>query len=107
MNDPTFIEAARVLAQRMIENGGKTSAGRIVYGFRRVTAREPAHKEIRILQELARTQLEGYKRRPDDTAKLINVGESIPSAAVDRAELAAWTMVASAIMNLDEAITKE
>ena len=48
-----------------------------------------------------------YKARPGEAAKLIAIGESVPAAGIDRTELAAWTMVASAIMNLDEAITKE
>jgi hypothetical protein len=107
MNDPAFIEAARVLAQRMIEHGGNNAARRIAYGFRRVTARTPAPKELRILQELASSQFDEYKRLPQEAAKLTDIGESIPGETIDRAELAAWTMVASAILNLDEAITKE
>jgi hypothetical protein len=106
MNDPTFIEASRMLAQRMIESG-KTPGARIAYGFRRVTARSPSTREVRILRDLARAQMESYKARPEEAAKLVSVGESIPAAGIDRTELAAWTMVASAIMNLDEAITKE
>jgi hypothetical protein len=106
MNDPTFIEAARSLAQHMIENGN-TTAKRVVYGFRRVTGRTPVARELRILQQLARDQVDGYKRQPAEAAKLIDIGESVPSNKIDRTELAGWTMVASAIMNLDEAITKE
>jgi hypothetical protein len=107
MNDPAFIEAARALAERMISDGGTSSAKRIASGFRRVTARNPASKEMRILQDLARLQLDNYKRRPEDAAKLLEIGSTKSASSAPPGELAAWTMVASAIMNLDEAITKE
>jgi hypothetical protein len=107
MNDPAFVEAARELAARMIEAGGASSAKRIQHGFRLVTARNPNAREIRVLTGLARTQHAEYRRNPDAAARLITVGDSMPDPSREPAELAAWTMVASAMLNLDEAITKE
>jgi hypothetical protein len=107
MNDPAFVEAARALAERMIQEGGPKPAKRIAHGFRRVTARTPQSKEMRILQNLARVQLDKYNREPEEAAKLLAVGSKKPASSTNSSEVAAWTIVASAIMNLDEAITKE
>ena len=82
MNDPTFIEASRMLAQRMIESG-KTPAARIAYGFERVI-KHASTKEVRILQDLARAQMGSYRARPGEAAKLVAIGESVPAAGIDR-----------------------
>jgi hypothetical protein len=106
MNDPTFIEAARNLAEHTMVATPQL-ARRVTHAFRAVTGRSPSAKESKILADLARTELAEFKRQPEDAAKLLEVGQSAVAAKVDRVELAAWTMVASAIFNLDEAITKE
>jgi hypothetical protein len=106
MNDPTFVEAARQLAARTLVASPQLSK-RIAHVFRAVTGRAPTAKEAKILADLARTEVAEYRKQPDDAAKLLAVGESKTDSTMDRIELAAWTMVASAIMNLDEAITKE
>jgi hypothetical protein len=106
MNDPTFIEAARVLAEHTL-NVSPQSARRINHAFQAVTGRQPSSKELKILQDLARSEFAEFKQQPGDAAQLLDVGESKPDPKLDRSELAAWTLVASAIMNLDEAITKE
>jgi hypothetical protein len=107
MNDPTYVESARALAARMINEGGRDAAKRIVHGFRLATARRPLAKEVRVLQDFAKQQLASYKQDPEASLKLLAVGESPYRKQIDPAELAAWTMVASTILNLDEAITKE
>jgi hypothetical protein len=107
MNDPTYVESARALAARMIDEGGRDAAKRIVHGFRLTTARRPLAKEVRVLQDFAKQQLASYKQDPEASLKLLAVGESPYRKQIDPAELAAWTMVASTILNLDEAITKE
>jgi len=107
MNDPTYVEAARSLAEKMIEEGGSDAAHRIRYAFRLATAREPNAKEVQVLREMERAQLAQYRRNQDAARKLLGVGESKFDPKLDASELAAWTTVASTILNLDETITRE
>jgi hypothetical protein len=107
MNDPTYVEAARALAERMIREAGGDPDRRIALAYRLATARKPAAEELRVLRDLAHTQLAHYRREPGAAAKLVRVGESEFNPKLDVTELAAWTTVASAILNLDETITKE
>jgi hypothetical protein len=106
MNDPTYVEAARVLAGRAIHDAGATPQARVRYLFRQTTLRTPSEAELRLLADLAQRRLEHYRKNPALAAKLIAVGASKPGN-VEAVELAAWTMVASTILNLDETITKE
>jgi len=107
MNDPTYIEAARVLATRTMLEGGKDVNARIVYAFKLATSRQPSAQESRVLRELYTKQLARYRRDAKAVSELLSVGESKLNEKADRVETAAWTMVASAILNLDETITKE
>jgi len=107
LNDPTYVEAARVLAERMMNEGGADPARRIRYAFRLATAREPDAKEVQVLREIERAELAQYRRNKEAAAKLIGVGESKVDPKLDASELAAWTTVASTILNLDETITRE
>jgi hypothetical protein len=107
MNDPTYVEAARALAQRMLTEGGASPADRVKFAFRLATARNPKAEELNLLLDTAREELGDYGRHPDDSARLLAVGESKYSAKLEKSELAAWTTVASMILNLDETITKE
>jgi len=74
--------------------------------FREATARRPTPAESRVLLDLLARRRSHYRKQPAEAAKLIAIGASKP-AGVDATELAAWTMVASTILNLDETITKE
>ena len=107
MNDPTFVEASRALAQRAIHESGASPSGRVAYAFRLATDRKPTVKEARILTDLAREKIADYRRSPLAAEKLLSVGESKPDPKLDPAELAGWTAVASVILSLDETITKE
>ncbi len=107
LNDVTYVEAARVLAQRMIQHGGDTDEARLAFGFRLCTARFPDDTERPILAaSLARLRSQ-YQADPDAAKKLITVGESKPDPKVDPAELAAHTALASLLLNLDETLSKE
>jgi hypothetical protein len=106
MNDPTYVEAARVLAERMISEGGETAPLRVNYGFRRAVCRPPNETESKILEQQLAAQLERYKKDPDAAAKLIAVGAKPRDPKLDPAELAAYTMTASVILNLDEVVNK-
>jgi hypothetical protein len=107
MNDPTYVEAARALAQRAIAEAGPDPDRRIRAAYRLALARNPAPQELRLLRDLARRQLLAFRNDPPAATRLLAVGESRPDTALDPLDLAAWTTVASTILNLDEAITKE
>jgi mono/diheme cytochrome c family protein len=107
LNDPTFVEAARALAQRMLLEGGRDTGARINYGFRLATARRPEPKERQVFRDMAERELSIYRKDERSAEKLISVGESKPDAHIDKAELAAWTTVASMMLNMDETITRE
>ena len=107
LNDITYTEAARVLAQRMLKEGGTGDATRLAFAFRLCTARVPDEKDTRVLisaLELLRTQ---YQADPAAARKLIATGESKPDPALDPVELAAFTAVASLLLNLDETLCSE
>jgi hypothetical protein len=107
MNDPTYVEAARALAQRTLREGGKDANSRIVYAFRLATSRKPTKPELGLLRSLLDKQILHYRSEKDAADELVRVGESKSDEKIDDRELAAWTVVMSAILNLDETITKE
>jgi hypothetical protein len=107
MNDPTYVEAARVLAGRMINEGGSRPDQRIQYAYRRTLAREASPEESELLAGLAREQHQVFREHEGSASALLAVGEAAGSPTIENAELAAWTTVASTILNLDEAISKE
>jgi Protein of unknown function (DUF1553)/Protein of unknown function (DUF1549)/Concanavalin A-like lectin/glucanases superfamily/Planctomycete cytochrome C len=107
MNDPTYVEAARVLAERMMKEGGTSPADRVSFAFRLATARAPSEREKAVLVGTFEEQLSGFRLQQADAAKLLSVGDSKYDPRLNKSELAAWTTVASMILNLDETITKE
>ncbi len=107
LNDVTYVEAARVLGQHMMTEGGKTPEERIAYGFQRITCRRPDVAETKILVDSFNEQLAKFRADHDAAVKFITVGESKPDDKLDPAELATYAMTASAILNLDETVTKQ
>ena len=107
LNDPTYVEASRALAQRMLTEAGRDPAARINFAFRLATARKPAPEERRILWDIAERETAAYRQNPEAARQLLHVGESKADGKLDPGELAAWTTVASVILNLDETITKQ
>jgi hypothetical protein len=107
MNDPAFVEAARVLAQRVMDEAGADAAKRVQHAFRLTTGRLPQPQELKLLLDLARKQQAHYAANAKAAGELIQVGESPAGNRYKPEELAAWTTVASVILNLDETITKE
>ena len=103
LNDPQFIEAARRLASRMMAT--KTGKARIALGFRLTTSRLPTQKESEILHRLFNQRLEFYKQHPELARALLSIGKS-QRANHPEIEHAAWTIVARALLNLNETITK-
>jgi hypothetical protein len=107
MNDPTYVEAARALAQRTMLEAGPSADKRITYAFRLAAARPPERTELAVLRELAAQQTAAYTKDSKAAAALVAVGESKPDPRVKAGELAAWTTVMNVILGLDETITKE
>ena len=107
LNDVTFVEAARVLAGLMMRDGGSSVESRLTYGFRRAIARLPSAEELGILREGFTRRLARFRAEPESATHLIAQGDTPADAGQDAAELAAYATVASTILNLDEAITKE
>jgi hypothetical protein len=106
MNDVQHVEAARNLAQRILNGGGADDAARIRWAWRKVTARQPDAAETEIIAKV----LAGHRARfaKDEAAakKLIAFGESKADPKLKPVELAAWTLVANLLLNLDEVINK-
>ncbi|HYT61291.1 MAG TPA: PSD1 and planctomycete cytochrome C domain-containing protein [Haliangiales bacterium] len=106
LNDPQFVEAARAFAQRIMTEADDDPKKRIIYAFRLATARVPAADEINVLLDVYRRQLAEYRNDKDAAEKLLNVGGFRPKSDLDKSELAAWTTIASMLLNLDETVTK-
>ena len=83
------------------------AGARIDFAFRLATARKPTAKERQVLRDLAERETAEYRRNQEAAWRLLHVGESKYDGKVDSGELAAWTTVASVILNLDETITKQ
>src|SRR5262249_11750444 len=107
MNDVTYVEASRVLAQRVLAEGGATPEQRLTWMFRLLTARSPRPAELKVLYADLEQHRARYRKDHQAALKLIGVGEARRDENLDVAELAAYTAVANLILNLDEAITKE
>ncbi len=106
LNEPQYVEAARALAGRTIREGGKTPSDQIAYMFRLASLRKPDAKELAELLAALHDLRSEYARNPAEASKLIAIGETKPDARIPPVELAAWTMLASTILNLDEVLNK-
>ncbi len=107
LNEVTYVEAARHLAERMIQEGGATTADRITWAFRLLTARKPSVEELAVLTARYDSRLARYKTDPAAAKQLISQGATPSIATLDLAELAAMTITANVLLNLDEAVTRE
>src|SRR5688572_30093362 len=108
INDVTYLEASRKLAKRVMKERRFVGADeRIALAFRLVVARNPTSREINALRDALASYLDEYKANPEAAAKYLNQGESPRDEELDVSELAAYTTLASMILNTDEAITKE
>jgi mono/diheme cytochrome c family protein len=106
LNDPQYIEAARVLAQKTIKEGGVRDEEKIDFIARRLLSRPMRPEEMKVCQESLAELLASYKTKLQDAQKLIAVGESKADATIDPTILAGWTMFINELMNLDEVLNK-
>ena len=106
MNDTQYVEAAREMAERVMKESGPDAVSRIDYACTLLLARpaRPAEKDALLAQYEA--QLADYRKAPDSAKDLLKTGESDADATLDPEELAAWTLVANALMNTDAAVTQ-
>jgi hypothetical protein len=106
LNDPTYVESSRKLAERMMREGGASPDDRIAFAFRLATARKPTPEESAVLRRIFDKQLSVYQSDNKAATELLAVGESPKDEKLPVPELAAWTTVASTILNLDETVSK-
>jgi hypothetical protein len=106
LNDPQFVEASRALAQRILLADLADNEDRMRYAFELVLARRPTVAELTLLQRTYDRELAAFSREPESALAYLNVGESDRDRRIVPAEHAAWTTVASMILNLSEAITR-
>lgn len=107
LNDPTYVEAARAMAERMLTEVDGSSDDRIRFGFRLATARLADDEEIETLLDVYQQQLSIYQRDASAAEGLLQVGDSAHNTQLDVSEHAAWTIVASLILNLDETVSRQ
>lgn len=107
MNDVTYLEAARFLAERMMKEGGDTSAGRLAQGFRIVLARSPSPAQISVLLRAYDKSLAAFNNDASAVTALLSHGERPSDPKLNPHELAAFMSVASTLLCMDEAVTKQ
>lgn len=107
MNDEQFVEAARALAERMLLEGGVSAGDQIAYGHRLVLSRNPDADTLNIMLSGYNDYLNTYRSSPEKAAKLVGVGASIATDSLGVDKLAAMSVVANLLLNLDETLTKE
>ncbi len=106
MNDPTYIEAARMLAQQMLVAEVSTTAERIQVGYQRCLAREATEAELAVMQELLEQAVQQFRQQVGAAEALNAIGATRAADGLDTVEVAAWTMVGSTLLNLDETVSK-
>ncbi|WP_428305776.1 PSD1 and planctomycete cytochrome C domain-containing protein [Lacipirellula sp.] len=106
LNDPQYVEAARSLAERTLSEGGDSIERRARFLFQTATCRQPSIDELADLVEAYQQELANYRADGAAAEALLAIGGAPADAAVDRAELAAWTMAANVVLNLDEVVTR-
>lgn len=105
LNDPQFVEAARKLAERIMKEGGTTDETRAKWAYREVIGTAPGSEQLPILKELITQQRGFFTSKSSDAAALLKTGESPADPALDPTELATFTALAQALLNLDASIT--
>jgi hypothetical protein len=106
LNDPIFVEAARVFAQNALKKGGPTLNARITWAFMQALGRRPTPDESQILANLYQKSREDFRANPQRAVSLLEVGEAPVAKDLKPNDLAAMTLVTRAIVNLHETITR-
>ena len=105
MNDPTFVEAARKFAERIMQEGGPSIHSQIQFAFRVATSRRPTKDETAVLQRMFEAQYESFRESLKDVHRLLTVGNSRVDKSLDKTTLATWAVIANTLLSLDETIS--
>jgi hypothetical protein len=106
LNDPQYLEAARVLGDRMATSGGGSTGERVAFGYRLATGRTPSTEQRTVLMRLYEEERASFGSRPAAARKLLAVGEHPRDPKVPLADAAAYTIVANTLLSLDATVTK-
>jgi hypothetical protein len=106
LNDPTFVEADRAFAVRILQEGGHTTKDRLNYAFREAVSRVADAEEHRVLEKMFTQSFSYYSDHPEAAEQLLKIGISPAPSNLNKVELASWTLVARVVLNLNEAITR-
>jgi hypothetical protein len=106
LNDPTFVEAARAFAARILRTGGNTNRAKLEFAYRTAVSRAPDKHEQQLLLKLLTASLRQYQANSTAAQELITTGLAPVAKDLDTAEVAAWTTVARAILNMHETMTR-
>jgi Protein of unknown function (DUF1553)/Protein of unknown function (DUF1549)/Planctomycete cytochrome C len=106
LNDPTFVEAARAFAARILHEGGATTDERLNFAFDWAVSRSASDDERKLLQSLLASSQSYYAEHAEAVDKLLSIGLKPAPADLNRAELASWTIVARTILSMNEALTR-
>src|SRR5262249_41101452 len=107
LNDPTYVEASQALGERTLRHGSKSDQARIDFAFKLATARIPDAQERAVLLDSLKEFRTSYGKDAANANKLLSVSETKADSSLAPRELAAWTTLASMILNLDETVTKQ
>ncbi len=107
LNDPTFVEAARVFAQKILTQGPKDHDARLAFAFKSATCRVPQDSELNVLRDAFEEQRVRFAKNRGAAERFINVGQFPRDARLDIVEFAAWTALGNMLLNLDEVLTRE
>jgi Protein of unknown function (DUF1553) len=106
LNDPTYVEAARVFAEHMLQQAGPDIHDRLAWAFNEALSRTPKPEEERVLADLYAKHAKEYAKNPAAASSLLHTGDHPLPKDANVSELAAWTSVTRTILNLHEAITR-
>ncbi|MBL8797040.1 MAG: PSD1 domain-containing protein [Planctomycetia bacterium] len=106
LNDPTYVEAARAFAERIVQEGGASVNDRLNWAYRQAVSRPIKPEEAKVLTALVQQHLEEYTADPKAAQQLLGTGQKPAPQGLPLPELAAWTSVARVILNLHETITR-
>lgn len=106
LNDPAFVEAAAALARRIINEAEPDVDSRLVLGFRLCTSRRPSEAEVARLRALYDQQIDFYSHNYPAATSVSGIGPAGAGQTYDPPEVAAWTVIANVLLNLDETLTK-
>jgi hypothetical protein len=107
LNDPIYVEAARVFAEHVLKEGGSTLPRQLTWAFYRAAGRPPEASELRTLSQLHEKSLARFKADPESAAQFIRIGERPVASGIPSATLAAMASVTRVMLNLHEVITRD